>query len=476
VRDLEEGSAIYTVPWPSGQERCLIQLSGQISIHGSYYFVTTLSWSPDGGWLAFAKKPTNEPARIVRLSLETLEEQLLSSPPGGTLGNSYYPAFSPDGSQLAFIQNLSLEYGSQDIWTRPVGDTEAQQLTFEQYDEVGGLAWTPDGGEILFTLFWPRRMILRVSLTGGEPRPVVGVGEGAGLPSIRGRRMVYLQETRYPQAIWRRPGPGASDPDRPPGKLIASSGYDYYLSYSPDGRRIAFASDRGGVGNIWVCGSDGSNPVQLTDYASHTMGPQWSPDGRRIVFESAEAGDWNLYVIDSQGGSVRQLTHGPSDDRRGTWSHDGQWIYLDSDRSGERQIWKMPAEGGAEVQVTRDGGVYARESFDGSHLYYSKARFATGLWRVPVDGGEETEVFSAPGVGWALSDRGVYYTTGTMQGRILKSSILRYDLASGAVTELYRREGPIGIAELAVSPDEEWILYSEQPFSTSELMLVENFR
>jgi Tol biopolymer transport system component len=294
--------------------------------------------------------------------------------------------------------------------------------------------------------------------------------------------MVYRQFTQYPQDIWRVPGRKAPTPDREPERLITSSAADRNPAYSPDGRRIAFNSNRSGVLNVWVCDSDGSNPLQLTTHQKHSDTPRWSPDGRRILFNSNEAGVWDLYVVDARGGIPRRLTQAPSEDGNGTWSHDGRWIYFHSDRSGEFQIWKMPAEGGAAVQVTRGGGYYAQESWDGRHLYYVLSDpDRSGIWRVPVGGGEETEVVRGPvrDFDWAPSQSGIYYATTREVIPFRKSvyTISFLDLESGCVTELLRREGPfLHPTTLAVSPDEEWILYAENPSPTSELMLAENFR
>jgi Tol biopolymer transport system component len=473
VRDLADGPAIYVVPWPSGQERRLTRLTGPTPLPGDSHNVTTQSWSPDGDWLAYAgRRSEDEPARIVRLVLATLEEQPVTSPPRGTAGD-FHPAFSPDGSQLALARN-------GDVWVQQVSGQEPRRLTFGRYGELGGLAWTPEGGEILFTDFSHQRMILRVKAAGGEPQPVLGVGVGAQRPSIRGRRMVYGQQTTYPQDIWRVPGRKASDSGGEPKRLIASSGIDIHPEYSLDGRRIAFSSSRSrGVLNIWVCNSDGSDPVQLTHQAKSAGTARWSPDGRRIVFDSVDEGKANIYIIDAEGGIPRRLTQEPSQDYQGTWSQDGEWIYFTSDRSGESQIWKIPAEGGTAVQVTQGGGFYAVESWDGSYLYYTKSFLQAGIWRVPVEGGAETEVFAGPigGKNWALSSSGIYYFTRTVRGRLREYAILHLDLETGQVTELSRKEGPIEFQSgLAVSRDEQWILHRENPLPTSELMLVENFR
>jgi Tol biopolymer transport system component len=279
--------------------------------------------------------------------------------------------------------------------------------------------------------------------------------------------------------IWRTPGRAASLPNEAPIKLIASSGDDAGPAYSPDRRRIAFSSARGGTRNVWICDSDGSRLVQLTSFDRNTGTPRWSPDGRWLVFESLETGDWNIYVIDADGGTPRQLTQASATDDFPVWSRDGRWVYFESDRSGRFEIWKIPSEGGQAVQVTTDGGTVSDVSWDGRHLYYSKSGSASGIWRIAVDGSEETEVVREliDPQNWALGRRGIYYGTQTRAGGRMTGYTIRFlDFESGLVTELHRRDGPFGQRTLAVSPDEEWMLYSEWPWPTAELMLVENFR
>jgi Tol biopolymer transport system component len=125
VRVLEEGEsatdAIYIVPSLGGQERKLTEVEGPVE--ASFYLLPSLSWSPDGRWLAFVEKTAvGEPARIVRLSLDTLEKQPLTSPPKQTFGD-LLPEVSPDGSLLAFVRSGAGEdvgANNQDVWVQPV--------------------------------------------------------------------------------------------------------------------------------------------------------------------------------------------------------------------------------------------------------------------------------------------------------------------------------------------------------------------
>jgi len=480
LRVQDAGAAIYTVPSLGGQERKLIDIEGQIGVVD--YLLPVMSWSPDGTWVAFAEKTAEgEPARILRLSLETLEKQPLTSPPGRTVGD-LFPEISPDGTLLAFVRSGSGEdaFADLDVWVQPVDGGAARQLTSGRYDFCGGLAWTPSGDEVLFTEGGPRNArTFRVGLDGGEPRPVVGATQNAGFVSIRGDRMVYEQRTTLPSDIWRVPGRRSPLVGRPPESLIASSALDGSPTWSPDGSRIAFQSYRSGTGNIWVCDADGSNPVQLTSFDSHTGTPRWSPDGRRIVFDSVEAGDWNVYVIDADGGVPHRLTPEPSADFRGFWSRDGQWIYFASDRGGSTDIWRMPEGGGEAVQVTRGGGITAEVSWDDRYLYYATRDRDPDIRRVPVEGGEDVEVVAGrigSASDWAVAPDCLYFAEEGPSPRGEEYSIQYLELESGRTTEVFREEGPSFHRGLAVSPDEEWILYVAYPPGRSELMLVENFR
>jgi len=321
-----------------------------------------------------------------------------------------------------------------------------------------------------------------VSLAGGRPQPVPGLGEQATHASVRGDRLVYTQMTVPDTDIWRVPGRRAASADRVPSRLISSSRGELPGAFSPDGRKIAFTSNRAGAWNIWISESDGSRPVQLTDLPGLTGSPEWSPDGRRIVFDSREGERGvNLFVVDVEGGVPRRLTQESSGNALASWSRDGRWIYFSSDRGGREQIWKIPAEGGDAAEVTRGGGYRPRESWDGRYLYYYKPgsnRSSSGVWRVPVEGGGETEVVRGfEGADWALSRSGLYFAT---RERIAGPGALEYrirflDFASGEVAEVFRREGPYYHDWLAVSPDDAWILYGATPPPQSELMLVENF-
>ena len=116
-------------------------------------------------------------------------------------------------------------------------------------------------------------------------------------------------------------------------------------AWSPDGKRIAFASERDGNREIYVMNADGTNPVRLTNVAAYDSGPAWSPDGERIAFVSARDGNAQIYVMDADGGNPARLTRNDANDTNPAWSPDGSRIAFQSDREGASRIWLMDTDG-----------------------------------------------------------------------------------------------------------------------------------
>ncbi len=249
--------------------------------------------------------------------------------------------------------------------------------------------------------------------------------------------------------------------------------------YSPDGKRIVFASDRMGSFDIWVCDSEGFNPVQLTfDFKAGS--PRWSPDGQRIAFDSfKEAGHSEIYVVNADGGLLRRLTTGNVPSVMPTWSRDGRWIYFCSEGSERSEVWKMPSEGGPPIQVTKSGGRLAFESPDRKFIFYG-GRQGGGVWRVSADGGEETRVIDHFGwKNWVVLNQGIYLLNPatTPLPAIEFFSFAKRPVERVAV--LPREVLPIfnsGNTVFSISPDGGWIIYARADRSESEIDLVENFR
>ncbi len=120
-------------------------------------------------------------------------------------------------------------------------------------------------------------------------------------------------------------------------------------AWSPDGRRLAFASDRLGSQDIWVERVGDTDAARVTSWPSREWEPDWSPDGRMIAFRSDHNGS-GLYVVSSGGGEPRRIS---SFGRRPQWSPAGDWILFSnaSVRTGTRRLYVVAPDGGALREV-----------------------------------------------------------------------------------------------------------------------------
>jgi eukaryotic-like serine/threonine-protein kinase len=472
--------AIFQVPALGGQERRLVNLQSPIS--GLRPNARQFDWSGDGTLLAVADKLTPDtPRSIFLVNLRTGERRRLTSPP--ETGEDFLPTFSPDGQTIAF--GRAIHSFVENICLVRVSGGPERQLTFLENAFLGeGLSWTADGKEIVFSsVEGPSKSSLwRVSITGGAPeRLLVGLGvQNAAEPAVspQGNRLAYTQISTNVN-IWQIP---LTSRVHKSVKLIFSTRYQDGPQYSPDGSKIIFVSDRSGSSEIWVSNKDGSSPTQLTSFAAQDTGtPRWSPDGRYIVFDSLKSGNDGVYVMNADGSGVRPLAVDSHTNNVASCSRDGRWVYFASDRKGRDEVWKVPFEGGEPVQVTRHGGFVPLEAPDGKWLYYMKAYYGEpGLWRIPVRGGTEEPVmpwFRPEDWGaWAVGDRGVYFVDSVAAPQPELKLFEPETNRLKRIITLEKLPALSGNPVLAVSPDEEAILYTQIDDVKSDIMLLDNFR
>ena len=443
----------------------------------------SLDWSPDGRYIAFpAVSAPGARSQIVLQSPDTGERRAVSAPSSDT-DEDRKPQFSPDGKVLAFVRAHN-DVGSIAIVSL-AGPLDDARIISPASARVSSFAWTRDSREMVFTGTYQGTPGVWRMPANGQTSPVAVPGVGPVLENLaiapQGAYLAY-QISHQDANIWRL----ALEQGRPaaaPVRVVASTRDDTAPDYSPDGKRIVFASTRSGGYEIWVCGADGSNPTQVTRLGAPVSGsPRWSPDGRTIAFDSNGEGQAEIYTVHVDGGPPRHLTTRAGFDAVPTWSRDGHWIYFTSDRSGSQQLWKLPAEGGTAVQITRHGGVNAFESADGKTLYYAKGIDVPGIWRVPVAGGEEVPILDAPEAHcWghvALAKHGIYYLGAIGDVKPPQYAVFFFEFATRRTTRvaLLARTPGSYIRALALSPDERALLYVQIDGSASDLMLLENFR
>lgn len=465
--------SILTVPALGGTERRLYR--------GPDHMGSGLSWSPDGALIAFTEGHESDPTRswISLLSVADASIREISSPPAGWIDRS--PMYSPDGRRIAFIRS-SVAGVSNDIFVMNANGGHVKRLTFDHRPIAGAPAWTSDSKEIVFSSARGAAMGLwMVAADGCIPRPVAGpVGE-AGWPSIPANRentLVYEQWLGKAD-VWQLDLSDATHPRKPPFALVSEKGDKMRPELSPDGKKIAFESDRLGFWDIWTCDVDGSSCDQVTALHGTAGRARWSPNGHFIAFEFHPNERSEIYVVEVPGGTPRLLQTIPgSDNLSPSWSRDGKSIYFASKHGAEPfQIWRMPVQsGGRPVRLTRNGGISPVESHDGRFLYYAKFERG-GVWKIPLDGdGNETQVLSDGGQGgwpnWSLSPEGIYFLD---FGKFPDAKIDFLDFRTGKKQVIWKLDKKVGWG-LSLSADSKSIVYVQDQFAESNLMMVKNFR
>jgi Tol biopolymer transport system component len=269
-------------------------------------------------------------------------------------------------------------------------------------------------------------------------------------------------------------------PDRKARALVTSvSGENGGLQISPDGKRMAFESDRAGGLDIWTSDRNGQNAIQLT--AVGTAGaPRWSPDGKEIVFDVGLGRDWRepraIFLINADGGVPKPLLQDRFSNPVPRWSRDGKWIYFASNRTGDWQVWKIEKSGGSPVQMTRQGGFAAIESPDGEYIYYTKHNYESPeIWKMPATGGSEAPIY--PGIrpldwaAWTVSENGILFVGSGENG---VPTVSFYDFSAQGVKHLAVLDKPP--FWLTATSDGKSVIFDQPGQEESHVMVLENFR
>ncbi|HTQ98276.1 MAG TPA: hypothetical protein VMH89_15800 [Candidatus Acidoferrum sp.] len=139
---------------------------------------------------------------------------------------------------------------------------------------------------------------------GRNTKALTGVAGPAIKPSIsRGESQLVYQQPNKNDNIWRIDLKDEKHATGPPVPAFSSRGFIYRPSFSPDGKKVAFESDRLGYADIWVCNQDDdSNCAQITNLHAVSGTARWSPSGQWLAFEAVQKHFWQLYVSEMPGG------------------------------------------------------------------------------------------------------------------------------------------------------------------------------
>lgn len=229
------------------------------------------------------------------------------------------PAVSPDGSQIAFSSDRD---GNLEIYKVNADGSNLTQLTFTTTISNFGVAWSPDGSQIAFVRF-----------TGAQNFEIFTMNaDGSGETNITNNAADDLDPDWSPdgsQIAFSSDRDADGDPEvfvmNSDGSGVTQLTFntievDRAPAWSPDGSQIAFQSNRLQSDNIFIMNADGSSQTQLTTSFSGDTVPDWSPDGLQVTFESDRDGNAEVYIINTDGSGVTNLTLNAAADSNPDWS------------------------------------------------------------------------------------------------------------------------------------------------------------
>jgi len=271
--------------------------------------------SPDGGKVAFVSKRDEPNPENCENSGDCNWELYVVNIDGTGLtqltnnqGWDYWPAWSPDGSQIAFW------YSDGEQWDIIVMNSDGSDLTNLTNDEGMDLypTWKPDGSQVVF--FSARDNGFQFWVVNADGTDLTMLESGLPLSVESESRVKIVAFTgRYNFYL------STGDIFDAKGFKEREESLGEFPSWSPDGTRITFHSERHGNREIYVMNADLSNLKRLTNNEAEDSFPVWSPDGSQIAFQSNRDGNFEIYVMNAGGSDLRNLTNNSADDTLPTW-------------------------------------------------------------------------------------------------------------------------------------------------------------
>lgn len=337
---------------------------------------------PDGSWVLFQKSELDWKGNKRKTSWWRADAA--GDAPYRYLGEEggSAPAFSPDGSRLAFTRPVD---GKAQIFLLRTSGGEAQKLT-DHKTSVSRFEWGGDGSALIFVADEARPEEEEKRRKDGEDHIVVDEGPNG-------------QDASVWQNLWRV--------DAASGEILRLTERDQRIgafSVSPDGSKVAFTArfenrrNQQYLSEIFLLDLASGEIRRLTENGSPEGGLRWAPDGLRLAYEAPSDGEWDLrlgklWVMDT-GTGERRMVSGAFEGNIGSyvWTPDGMEILFGALHRTDANLYRLEVASGAVTQVTRATGALSPESFsrDRTRMAYTVQSLdrPADVWVGGTDGSE----------------------------------------------------------------------------------------
>ncbi len=312
------------------------------------------------------------------------------------------PAWSPDGSRLAFIVRKPGEMETLVTSASDGSDARVILRSDDVYPFFGRATWSPDGKLVAASRSrgGMNREIWTLPAQGGDPARLTkdpqGVVNDSPVFAPDGRGIVHRSNRGGASNIWWQPLNANS-----PVQLTSGPGPDSYPSIARNGT-IAFLNSRSRYSLLLYSLQDGAATTLLTD-ASRMWAPAFSPDGKEIVYSRDQPdGLWHLWIIPADRGQARQITSGKTPEIYPRFAPDGATVFFNTWGGEPLSIWHVPSEGGpprSATAPTTGSDAYADVSPDGRSIVFTRTENKIShLYVARADGsGVARRVMESPG-------------------------------------------------------------------------------
>jgi len=421
-------------------------------------------WSPDGRQVVFASSyffaaPSNRPpSELWKVDVASGETEFLAG------ADAIQPSWSPNGHRIAFWSIAN--DGRRDVWTIPSEGGTPTPVT--QDDSMDwSPKWSHDGEYLFFASDRGGSMNLwRVPIdeASGEPlaqpEPVTTPATYAGYVSVSydGRRLAYTssQGAANLESIDFNPLEGEVQGSR----ISITEGFNYidYFETSPGDDWIVFTTAIPQQ-DIYVMNRDGTGRRRLTDDAFQARAVSWSPDGRRIALATNRGGTHGIWSLDPNGRSLEQLIETPAAVTSIAWSPDGTRIayYLQGETS---YVFEPGVADAAPIAVRRPGAGDRRFK---ANSWCPDGSCLAGTWQTgSTESGVAVYVFESKEY-LELSDIGrdpLWLNDGRRLIFWQRDKLFLLDAESRQHRELLTRPNTPGLQTLALARDNGTIYFS----------------